>query len=182
MKIVYQGKTKTGKEIIIRYPQLGDEVEMLKFINQISDEKTFIRYQGEHETLESEVKYLESVLNAIRNQKEVRLLVLSNNQLIASTDIHLLDKTEKHIGIFGIIISKDFRGEGLGTLLMELILKEAERELNELRIATLEVYATNKVAQALYRKMGFIEYGKLPNGVMRCGVFEDRLMMYKNIR
>jgi ribosomal protein S18 acetylase RimI-like enzyme len=64
---------------------------------------------------------------------------------------------------------------------MELILKEAEKELGELKIVTLEVYATNEVAQNLYKKMGFVEYGKLPKGVMRSGTFEDRLMMYKNI-
>jgi RimJ/RimL family protein N-acetyltransferase len=182
MKIVYQGKTKKGKDIIIRYPQLGDEAEMLKFINQISDERTFVRYQGEHETLESEVKYLGSVLDAIKNHKEVRLLVFSNDQLIASTDIHLLDKTEKHIGIFGIILNKDFRGEGLGTLLMELILKEAEKEIPDLKIVTLEVYSTNLIAQGLYKKMGFVQYGLLPKGIYRAGTFEDAILMYKNIK
>ena len=62
MKIIYQDKTKTGKEILIRYPETGDLEEMLNFINELSDERTFIRYQGEHETLESEKKYLESRL------------------------------------------------------------------------------------------------------------------------
>jgi len=181
MKIVFQGKTKNGLDIVIRYPQIGDEAEMLKFINQISDERTFIRYQGEHETLEGEIKYLESGLEAIKNHKEVRLLVFSNNQLIASTDIHLLDKTEKHIGVFGIIINKDFRGEGIGKLLMELILKEAEKEMPGLKVVTLEVYEKNEVAQNLYKKMGFIQYGRLPNGIMRGSNFEDGIFMYKNI-
>jgi RimJ/RimL family protein N-acetyltransferase len=155
---------------------------MLKFINQISDERTFVRYQGEHETLESEVKYLGSVLDAIKNHKEVCLLVFSNNQLVASTDIHLLDKTEKHVGVFGIILDKDFRGEGLGKLLMELILKEAEKELSELKIMTLQVYEANSIAQGLYKKMGFIEYGLLPKGISRVGTFEDTILMYKNIK
>jgi len=70
MKIVYQGKTRTGKEIIIRYPENSDVGEMLNFINKLSDEKTFITYQGEHETLESEKKYLEEVLKNIKNKKQ----------------------------------------------------------------------------------------------------------------
>lgn len=182
MKIVYQGKTKTGREILIRYPQKGDEFEMLKFINQISDERIFVRYQGEHETPGSEVRYLGSVLDAINNRKEVCLLVFSNNQLVASTDVHLLDKTEKHIGIFGIILNKDFRGEGLGQHLMELILKEAKKELKELKIVTLEVYEANIVAQNLYKKMDFVQYGLLPKGISRDGAFEDAILMYKNIK
>jgi ribosomal protein S18 acetylase RimI-like enzyme len=182
MKIIYQGKTKTGKEIIIRYPNASDVREMLRFINELSDEKTFIRYQGEHETLESETKYLASRLGEIEGKKAVHLLVFSENRLIAAAEIYVLVKTEKHIGILGITVAKDSRGDGLGKLLMELVVEEAEKEIADLKIVTLEVYATNEVAQALYKKMGFIEYGKLPNGVMRSGIFEDRLMMYKNIR
>ena len=182
MKIIYQGKTKTGKNIIVRYPEASDVSEMLRFINELSDEKTFIRYQGEHETLESETKYLTSRLEEIEGKKVVHLLVFFHNWLIAAAEIHVLVKTEKHVGILGITVAKDSRGDGLGRLLMELIVREAEKEISDLKIVTLEVYATNEVAQNLYKKMGFVEYGKLPNGVMRSGTFEDRLMMYKNIR
>jgi ribosomal protein S18 acetylase RimI-like enzyme len=182
MKIVYQGKTKTGKEIIIRYPNASDVSEMLRFINELSDEKTFIRYQGEHETLESETKYLASRLGEIEGKKAVHLLVFHANRLIGAAEVHALTKTEKHVGILGITVAKDSRGDGLGKLLMELIVQEAEKELPDLKIVTLEVYATNEIAQNLYKKIGFVKYGKLPNGVMRSGTFEDKLMMYKNIR
>lgn len=46
-KIIYKSKTKTGKEIIFRYPTI-DDVEILKdFINKISAEKTYVLFQGE---------------------------------------------------------------------------------------------------------------------------------------
>lgn len=181
MKTVYRGKTKTGKEIIIRYPEISDLHEMLKYINDLSDEKTFVKYQGEHETLESETKYLKSRLEAIKNKRAVHLLAYFNNKLIAATDVHLQDKTEQHVGILGISIAKDFRGEGLGKFLLELILNEAQKELPELKIVTLEVYSTNDIAQKMYEKFGFIKYGNLPNGVTRGGKFEDAILMYKNV-
>lgn len=65
MRIIFQGKIKTGKEILNRYPETRDIEEMLNFINELSDERTFVRYQGEHETLDSENKYLEARLDAI---------------------------------------------------------------------------------------------------------------------
>lgn len=182
MKIVYQGKTKTGKEIIIRYPEISDLDEMLKYINELSDEKTFVRYQGEYETLESETKYLKSRLEAIENKRAVHLLAFFNNKLIAATDVHMKDKTERHVGILGISVAKDFRGEGLGNLLMQLILKEARKEIPELKIVTLEVYSTNDIAQKMYEKFGFERYGLLPEGITRGGKFEDAILMYKNIK
>lgn len=182
MKIVYQGKTKTGKEIVVFYPQKSDLKEMLRYINELSDEKTFVRYQGEHETLESETKYLSSRLESIESKRAVHLLALSNNKLIAAADVHMKDKTEKHIGILGISVAKDFRGEGLGKLLMELILKEAEKEIPNLKIVTLEVYSTNDIAQKMYEKFGFERYGLLPKGITRNEKFEDAILMYKNIK
>lgn len=181
MNIVYQGKTKTGKEILVRYPEEGDVNEMLRFVNELSDERTFIRYQGEHETLESEKKYLDGKLKAIANKRSVYLLVFSGDKLVGSSDVDMMEKTEKHIGVFGIMIDKNFRGEGLGSLLMGLTLKEAEKNLIGLKIITLEVYSTNGIARELYKKMGFTEYGILPGGISRNGTYEDGVIMYKKV-
>lgn len=182
MKIVYQGKTKTGKEIIVRYSQKNDLIELLKFINELSKEKTFIRYQGEQETLDSETKYLNAKLEAIKNKKAVHLLVFYDNKLIAASDIHMMDKTEKHVGRLAISVLKDYRGEGIGKLLIELLLKEAEKEIQDLKIVTLEVYSKNSIAKRIYEGFGFIEYGLLPNGINRDNTFEDAILMYKNIK
>lgn len=57
-RIVFEGQTKDGGKYIIRYPQAGDASAMTKYINALSKEKTFIRFQGEKVTLESEKKYL----------------------------------------------------------------------------------------------------------------------------
>lgn len=182
MKIVFQGKTKTGKEIVVRYPQIGDEKEMWRYINELSKEKTFVRFQGEEIILEDEIKYVKDQLNLIDQKKSVKLLVFSDNILIGITEVNMRDKTEQHVGILGISVAKDFRGEGIGKLLMELILKEAEKEIRELKIVTLEVYSTNDIAKKMYEKFGFVEYGKLPKGITRGGKFEDAILMYKNIK
>ena len=182
MRIVYQGKTKKGLDITIRYPQLGDQQEMCRYINELSQEKTFVRFQGETISLENEADYLSEQLKRIEDKKAITLFVLCDDKIIAIADINMLDKTEKHLGILGISVAKEFRGDGIGTLILELLLKEAEREIAELRIVTLDVYQANTVAQILYKQAGFAEYGVLPNGVSRNNTFEDRILMYKNIR
>lgn len=179
MKIVYKGKTQTGKKIVVRYPERSDLGKMLNYINILSDERTFITYQGEHETLKSEKKYLEGRLKAIKDKKAVQLLVFYKDQLIGVSDIHLLDKTQKHIGIFGITISKDFRNDGIGKVLMNLIEDEGKKKLPGLKIITLEVFSTNSIARDLYKKMRFKEYGVLPKGIIRNNKVEDSVLMYK---
>jgi RimJ/RimL family protein N-acetyltransferase len=181
MKIVYQGKTKNGLDILIRYPQVGDEQEMCRYINELSQEKTFVRFQGETISLENEANYLESQLKRIEAKTAITLFVFENNKLIAISDINMLDKTEKHLGVLAISVAKDFRGQGIGKLLMELLLKEAQKEIADLKIVTLDVYQANVVAQNLYKEAGFVEYGRLPNGVTRSNIFEDRILMYKNV-
>ena len=176
MKIVYQGKTKTGKEIIIRYPEVGDLEKLLQYINTLSDEKTFIRYQGEHETLESEEKWLKKRIKEIEEKKTVHLLVFSGDTLAGACEIHMMDKTEKHVGILGITIAKNFRGDGLGKMLMNLIIEEAKKELPGLKIITLQVFSTNEIAINLYKSVGFINYGLLPKGVSRNNKFEDEVL------
>lgn len=181
MKIVFQGKSKTGKDILVRYPQASDAKEMLEFINTLSDERTFIRYQGEHETLESETTFLKGRLDAIENKKAVHLLAFCEEKLIGGTDIHMLDKTERHIGVFGLVVHKNYRSFGVGEILMNLVLEEAKKELPNLKLVTLHVYEPNIIAQNLYKKMGFKEYGMLPEGVYRRGTFENAILMYKKV-
>lgn len=180
MNIVYQSKTKSGKEIVIRYPEIGDEKEMCRYINELSREKTFVRFQGEEISLKDETEYLKSQIEKINEKKAITLLVFYQNKIIAISGINMMDKTEKHIGRLGISVAKDFRGEGIGKLLMKLILEKAKKEIPLLRIVVLEVYSTNGIARGMYKKLGFVEYGRLPNGIIRKDRFEDSILMYLN--
>jgi hypothetical protein len=57
-KIIFQGKTKTGKDLTIRYLKLDDVQILTDYINEISKEKTFITFQGEQASLEDEKKFV----------------------------------------------------------------------------------------------------------------------------
>ena len=181
-KIVFKGKSKSGMDMIIRYPRSSDLGSLLNFINEISKERSFILYQGEKVTLEEERKYLENLLEKIASRKTVKLLVLTNEgDLIGSADITMKNLAMRHLGDFGIALAKKYRGDGIGKILIEEILKEAKKELPEIRTILLGVFETNNVAANLYSKFGFKQYGRLPKGIMRENSFEDEILMYKNI-
>lgn len=180
-KIIYQGKSKSGREIIFRYPTKDDLELLVDYINTLSKEKTFIIFQGEQVSLEEEKKYLDEQLKGIKEGKIVQLLAFSDGKLIGNTQINLKDKATKHTAVFGISIAKEFRGEGTGALLMEKIIAEAKESLKGLKIITLTCFANNEAAKRLYEKMGFIEYGKLPKGLIHKDQFIDHVYMFKEV-
>lgn len=79
-----------------------------------------------------------------------------------------------HKGVLGIALHRDFRGMGLGRELIEATLEECRKSFE---IITLGVFTTNERAIALYRKLGFEEYGKLERSAKRNGRYYDEILM-----
>jgi RimJ/RimL family protein N-acetyltransferase len=180
-ELIFEGKTKKDKKIIIRYPNILDVQVMHHYINTLSKEKTYIRFQGEEVTFEEEKDYLDAQLQKISQNKAIMLLSFCNGELVGIAGIDMFDKTEKHVGLFGISISKNFREEGIGSLLMQLTISEAVKNIPFLEIVTLCVFSNNKIGLEMYKKQGFLEYGRLPKGVKLEGGYVDHVMMYKNV-
>ena len=181
-KIIYQGKTKKGLPITVRYLSKDDIQKMWKLINALSQERTFITYQGEKITLIEEAKYLKSKLEKIAEKKCIQLMAFSDNKLLGTANIDMKDKVARHIGNFGIIIAKKYRGQGIGKLLMKLALDEAVKNIPDLEIVVLQVFANNSLAHKMYKKFGFVDYGRLPNGIKLEEGYRDDIFMFKNVK
>lgn len=62
---------------------------------------------------------------------------------------------EAHVATLGV--TRDLQGEGIGSLLLDALLTEADRRSP---VVLLEVRADNETAQHLYRRRGFVEIGR----------------------
>lgn len=180
-KIVYQNTLPSGKQIIIRYPVESDAKAMTDYMNTLSKEQTFISFQGEILELKDEENYLKSYLEKIEKGTGVKLMVFVNDNLVGISDIESKTRVEKHVGVFGITLAKEYRGQGVGKVLMEQVLDESKKNLKDLKIVTLSVFANNPSAVNLYKKMGFTEYGNLPKGIIHKGEYIDHIYMYKHL-
>lgn len=176
--IVYEGKTKKGTPIMIRYPTEADIEKAMDFINTISKEQTFITFQGQQLTLEDEKKYLLPFYKQIENDEAIKLFAFQGGEIVGVSDVVPQERTSNHVGTFGLIIKKEYRGEGIGKLLMQLVLQETKK-LNKIMIIHLGVFGENKLAFELYKKMGFKIYGNLPQGVRHKDNYDDHIFMYK---
>jgi len=168
-------------EIFIRPVEREDVHALLTFINVLSKEQTYIRLQGEELSLDDEILYIDDFLRKVQNHKAMKLLAFHKNELVGVADIYLKDKIESHIGVFGLTIKKEWRGKGIGRILMEKTMNEASNSIDGLKIIELGVFANNSVAKKLYEKMGFKEYGVLPRGISHKGAYVDHIYMYKEV-
>ena len=182
MRIVLDHTLPTGEKIIIRYPEADDVQALLDCINELALEETFIIIQKRQQSVEEEKEFLESILKKIAEKKQIFLSAWIDGKLAGSSGVELKRDAFGHEGEFGIALRKEYRGKGIGKLLMSVVLKEAEKELPDLRIVTLGVFGENTLAREMYKSFGFEEFGWLPEGVMRKGQFDDHIFMYKKVR
>jgi len=61
-------------------------------------------------------------------------------------------------GEFGMLVDRDWRGQGVGSALVQAAISRARSQ--GLHKLCLEVFVHNKAAIALYRKSGFVEEGR----------------------
>ncbi len=179
--IVFKGKINNN-DILIRYPESSDAKQMMVYINSLSDERTFITYQGEHETLESETKFLNQKLKSIYEKTAVMLLAFAKERLVGISGVELGIKTNRHIGTFQISVAKEYRGKGIGKKLLKITEDESIKNLPGLEILILGVFSCNIKAKEMYVKAGYIKEGMLPRGIKLENGYDDHIYMYKNVK
>lgn len=84
-----------------------------------------------------------------------------------------------HQCLFAIVVDEAFRGKGIGRALIEE-LERIAKETFHIEILHLEVYEHNP-AVALYRKMGFQEYGRHERFLKDRGQYLTKILMQKDL-
>lgn len=80
--------------------------------------------------------------------------------------------------IWGVYVSDNFRGQGIGKQLMVEVIRRGKK-LEGLKQVTLSVVTTNGAAIDLYRKLGFETYGVERNALEYEGQgYDEEMMVY----
>lgn len=115
-----------------------------------------------------------------RDQNEKTLVIEARNgndwKMIGNCSVFGIDPVNR-LGELGIMLGeKDEWGKGYGTETMVLLVRHCFDTLN-LNRAYLHVYAENKRAKRSYEKAGFVEEGRLREGVYKYGKYDDVIVM-----
>ncbi len=86
-------------------------------------------------------------------------------------------KKKSHIGVIsGMYVMPAYKSKGIGKKLIEATISQAF-ENPEIEMITLAVAGSNTVAQTLYNKIGFKEYGRLSKYFKYKGEYETQVFM-----
>lgn len=115
------------------------------------------------------------ILSNIKNNV-LQFIALKGDEVIGWCDISpRRGEGFTHCGRLGMGVLKDYRRQGIGTMLMERSITEAkERGIERIE---LEVYASNTPAIYLYEKWGFNHEGVKRKARKLDGVYDDIIVM-----
>jgi len=171
-------QTKKDQMVEIIPASLEYFPKFLDFMNELVREDTFI-YRIDIRTVEGEKEKFEQKLQDMKDGKSFYIWTLFEEKIIGASSIVARKGRGTHVWELGIMVDKNFRGEGLGYKLMEVVMDKA-KELG-VKIVVLERFPENKIAGKLYEKFGFQECGRIPKALYRKNKYSDEIIMYKEI-
>ena len=173
--------SRTGREVCLRNGDAADGSAVLTVFNKTHAETEYLlSYPDESGmTAEQEAEYLAQMT---QNPREIEILAFVDGQLAGTAGISAVGTQCKlqHRAEFGISILQAYWGQGIGYALTEACIECAQRA-GYLQLE-LDVVAENTRAAALYKKLGFAEYGRNPRGFRkRDGAYQELVYMRKEL-
>ena len=154
---------KDGRACILRNGTASDGQALLDIFNLTHTHTDYLlSYPKEStHTVQQEADFLKQ---KTESADEIELLAELDGKVVGSAGIGCVGRKEKirHRAEFGISVDKAYWGLGIGRALTEACI-ECARTAGYVQLE-LEAVAENKSALALYRSVGFVEYGRNPKG------------------
>ena len=165
---------KNGKEAILRNGEFADgEAVFVNFNETHAETDYLLSYPDENSfNAQQEAEFLK---NKTESPNEIEIVALVDGVVAGTAGIETVGAKYKlkHRAELGIAILKEYWGLGIGKALMEACI-ECAKEAGYTQLE-LNVVAENERAVVLYRKMGFVEYGRNPRG------FNSRVSGYQEV-
>lgn len=165
----------SGQKILIRKADIKDASEILKFTDRVGGETDYLSYgSGEAGlTLRDQQKLID---RSIRIGNWLILIAEMNAQIVGILNFRAGTRPRiTHTGVFGVTVLKDHWGMGIGQgLVMSLV--EWAKTAN-IRKINLKVRPDNARAMDMYRKIGFVEEGRITREFHINGKYYDNALM-----
>ena len=150
-----------GKEIKITNARPEDAEELLNYMKQVFGETEFLLREPEEfeMTVEEEKEFLKNM-----NQSENNIFIIARfgGRIVGNLGFTGSELNRYcHQGEFGMSVLKEYWGHGIGSLLMETLIKWARE--NSITRISLRVDENNHRGRKLYEKFGFQQEGILRN-------------------
>lgn len=137
-----------------------DAKEFQRFINTLIKERVYLLVDTPV-TLREEKQWLQTQIQTQKKGEQIYLKALVNDHLIANCFAKPgFGRNRGNINL-GIAIAKNWRGKGIGHILLEELILRSEQKWHPKNIY-LHVASSNKKACQLYESLGFFIIARLP--------------------
>lgn len=174
-------KDKLGRAVVLRNADASDADNLINYLKTTSAETGYLlREPNEIKfTHEQEVNFINIMAQA---ERCLILVAAIEEELVGTCSLMSAAPTKRsaHRCEIAIALYQKFCGMGIGGKMMQAVLDTAKRVGYEQ--AELEVVSDNEAAIALYKKLGFVQYGSLPKNMKYSdGRYADAIWMLKEL-
>ena len=154
---------KNGQKCIIRNGTFEDGPEVSTFFTTTHGETDYLLSYPEESTRDDE-KQSNYLKETTESDRVIELLAIVDGKVVGMAGFNAIGSKYKvrHRAEFGITVSKNYWGQGIGKAIMNACI-ECAKEAGYIQLE-LDVVADNTRAIELYKKLGFIEFGRNPKG------------------
>jgi ribosomal protein S18 acetylase RimI-like enzyme len=127
-----------------------------------------------------EAAYFGAVQKNILQGDAIFLVAEEEGQMVGGVSVERQGRTadERHVGILGVHVAREWRGKGVGRALIAQALEECR---GKFEIVHLTVMSQNERAQRLYLSLGFQETGREPRAFKRGTNYFDKVRMWRPV-
>ena len=165
---------KNGREALLRNGEYADGEAVFVNFNETHAETDYLLSYPDENSFDAQQE-AEFLKEKTESPNEIEIVAVVDGVVAGTAGIEAVGSKYKlkHRAELGIAILKEYWGLGLGKALMEACI-ECAKEAGYTQLE-LNAVAENERAVALYKKMGFVEYGRNPRG------FNSRVSGYQEV-
>lgn len=167
---------KNGSTLIIRDSVREDAPALVEYLYKVSAQSDFLTFGvGEIRiSVGDEEAYIEACRKA---SNSISIVAVIDDRIVGGLNFNGGTKPRtRHAGEFGITVLQHYWGLGIGSFLMEYLIKWA-KESNIIRKINLKVRSDNYRAINIYTRLGFLEEGIITREFYIKGQFYDSIVM-----
>ena len=180
--VKFRFTAKDGTMVVFREPKPADARQLMELINAFVTERMSGLLIDRRVSLKEEKAWLAGWIADIRNRKGVMLLAEVDGRIKGNCTVTRQIWKSSHVADAGIALSRDIRGKGIGEALMDRTIELARERMRGLEMIQLKAFAYNERALELYRKIGFVEVGRIPKASKEGKDYYDDVLMVKFLK
>lgn len=161
----YLFTARDGKKVVFREPRPADARALMDFINGFVAEDRSGLLIDKKNNIRAERRWLKQRIREIKGKQTVMLLVEYEGRVVGNCDVKRRIWKEAHRAVFGIALSKDIRGQGVGEALIRRTIALAKQRMRGIEVVELQVIDYNRRAKGLYSKVGFVKVARMPRAI-----------------